>query len=110
MSYDWVVIDALPARTADDFVRIEAAIASHTGGEGGRCRLFLSQAYARLRLGALYPHFPEPITTVYHRGLRISVRDGFVTLAREDPGGPELLMSLEELAATPSNNKRQRLI
>ena len=107
---DWVVIDALPARTPDDFARIEAAIASHTGGEGGRCQLFLSQAYQRLRLGALYPDIPEPITSLYHHGLLIAVRDGFVTLAREDPGGPELLMSLEELAATPSNNKRPRLI
>jgi len=101
----WTVLDILPARTMDDLSAVESAVARHLGGEHGRCPWLRSQAYQKLRLAALYFVEHPGNMSVHHRGLKITLEGGRVTIAREEIG--ELVESLEEINWTA--NKRVKL-
>ena len=102
----WTVLDILPARTMEDLSAIESAVALHLGGEQGRCPRLRSQAYQKLRLAALYFADHPGNMSVHHRGLRVSLENGRVVIAREEIG--EVVESLEEVDWKQS--KRQRLL
>lgn len=96
----WADFQQLPASTREDLSRIELVISEHLKGEGGRCPWLRSQGFLRLRLTALY--FPrlcdhQPIV-LYHQGLRVTLFQGTVTLARVDPTQGCYLRTLEEYA------------
>jgi len=98
---NWTEIESLPAVTSEDLALVEAEIARHLGGEGGRCGWLRSREYMRLRLSALYyPHLcvSEPLH-VYCQALRVSLLNGAVTLCRRDLSEGCYLATLEEYLA-----------
>lgn len=97
---EWTPVVCLPATTADEMARVEAAITTHLHCEPGRCVWLRSQPFLRLRMTALYfPRLCErtPIT-LFHQGLRVSLLNGRVSLSRQDPAFNSFLAALGEIA------------
>lgn len=107
----WTDITTLPASTIEDMSLVELEIASHLGGESGRCAWLHSRDYMRLRLTALYfPHLcvRDPVS-VYQQGLRVSLLNGFVMLSRRDASESchiQTLLDYMDIAASEADCTR----
>jgi len=107
LGVEWTELACLPARTPEDMIRVEQALTVHLCCEPGRCTWLRSKPYLRLRMAALY--FPgvckdEPIT-LFHQGLRVSLLDGRVAIARRDPSHLAFLSALEEIAVQDAESR-----
>jgi hypothetical protein len=108
LGVEWTEIARFNACTVDDFNKIESCLTLQLCCEPGRCAWLRSQPFLRLRMTALY--FPAltksaPIT-LYHQGLRVALRDGAVTVARQDPTAGSFLAALAEIALEDTDARR----